>query len=56
MATVEELKNAGLLTVEKLAEMEEICAAYRDIETLGKHTEGLLSMLTEDLLSKHGLY
>jgi predicted acylesterase/phospholipase RssA len=56
MATVEELKNAGLITGEKLAQMEEICAAYRDIEALGKHTEGLLTMLTEDLMSQHGLF
>lgn len=56
MSTVEALKNAGLIEGEKLAVMEEICATYRDIEALGRHTDGLLTMLTEDLLSRHGLF
>jgi predicted acylesterase/phospholipase RssA len=56
MSAVEALKRAGLAHGEKLAQMEEICATYRDIEHLGKHSEGLLSMCTEDLLSKHGLW
>ncbi len=56
MSTVESLKAAGMIPPEKLPLMEEICANYRDIEALGRHSEGLLSMLTEDLLCRHGLF
>lgn len=56
MASVEALKGAGLISAEKLPLMEEICATYRDIEKLGKTSDGLLSLLTEDLLTRHGLF
>jgi len=55
VSTVEALKKAGLATGETLARMEDICSTWKEIEALGRHAEGLITMLVEDLLGKHGL-
>lgn len=57
VATVEQLKKAGLIKGEQLKEMTNICHAFKRIDLMCKFSsEGHLSRLTEDLLAEHGLY
>jgi predicted acylesterase/phospholipase RssA len=56
VATVASLKKAGLIPEDKLAQMEQICANWHEIEAVGKYADGLITLLVEDLLAKNGLY
>ena len=54
---VAELEKAGHMTGQALADAKQIMAAYSEIQKAAEDSEpGLLSLLTEDLLTKYGLY
>jgi hypothetical protein len=57
IATVEQLEKHGRMTGQPLADAKQIILAYGEIQKAAEDgEEGLLALLTEDLLSKYGLY
>jgi hypothetical protein len=57
VTAVAALEKAGLMTGKALADAHAIVAAYHEIEAVCEDGEaGLLSLLTEDLMAKYGLY
>lgn len=56
-ATVESLRDAGVLDGERLEEMELVLSAFRRIEVMSRFAEeNVLANLTEQLLREHGLF
>jgi predicted acylesterase/phospholipase RssA len=55
--SVKQLANHGLLRGDKLAEAQKVVETYETIDSVCKYAEeGVLSRLTEELLSKYGLF